>query len=138
MFVSPEHSAAALGAVGAAGFEIEPMNGIDRVAVYETKRAAKAEPSVRLNLILPAQDPEYAATVAPETRTVGGKMVKVFPLVLLLAAKWYANRPEDDLDFGALLNRGLMSTRAVVDDLRATDDPDGAVEFEERMRELVT
>ena len=138
VFVSPDHSAVALGVVGAAGFMVEPVPEPGQYTAVETKGGRKLDPSHCLALLFPAEDPEHAATLAPESRTVSGMTVKVFPLVLLVAAKWYSNRPEDDLDFEALLNRGLMPTRAVVDYLRATGDLAGAQEFKERMRALAT
>ena len=106
VFVSPEQSATALDAVGAAGFMIEPVLAPGHYAAVETKHVRKLDPARCLALRFPTENSEHAATLAHETRRVGGKMVKVFPLVLLVAAKWYSNGPEDDLDFEALLNRG--------------------------------
>lgn len=138
IFLSPDQSAPALEAIALAGFAIEPVLAPNRYAAFETKRGRVADPSIRLNLTFPLDDPEHAAILAPESHRVGGTVAKVFPLVLLVAAKWYANRPEDDLDFEALLGRGLLPMPAVQAYLCSIDDQDGAAQFERRMRELST
>lgn len=138
IFLSRDDPTSALEAIALAGFGVEPILAPARYTAFERKRGRTVDPSIRLNLQIALDDPEHAAILAPESHRVGGTVAKVFPLVLLIAAKWYTNRPEDDLDFEALLGRGLLPIPAVLAYFRSIDDPDSATQFERRMRELST
>jgi hypothetical protein len=111
-------------ALRAEGLRVEPVvGGIHYVA------SSPEHGDVRIDLLVPADDPEWSAVQAPETGDIAGVRAEVFPVSLLVAAKFQSTREEDHADVKAMYERGLFDPRAVVNVFRAMKDGELADEF---------
>lgn len=85
-------------------------------------------PEVRIDLLLPAEDPELSAVEAPERGQVGNVPVDIFPLELLVISKFLSDRENDHRDVDAMYERGLFVPADIAATLRHID-ADAAVRF---------
>ncbi len=95
---------------------------------YIAYRPQHQDPEVRIDLLFPAGEPELSAIEFADRGIVGDIELNVFPIDLLVASKFYSDRPEDGFDIKMMLNLGLFdptAVRAVI----ASIDPDGAKDF---------
>jgi hypothetical protein len=84
---------------------------------------------VRIDLLFPSDDPEWSAVQFPETSNIGGIRAEVFPVVLLVAAKFQSDREEDHADVQAMYERGLFDPKAVAEIFQKMNDEDLASDF---------
>jgi hypothetical protein len=85
----------------------------------------------RIDLMFAAGDPEESAVEMSEVRTYQGLPIPVFPVDLLVAAKFLAGRedPKDVLDTVELLRRGTYEVSDVQARLRQMGLPEDAEAF---------
>lgn len=114
------------------GLRVVPVAAPYHLAAYLPN---ERDPERRIDLLFPAGDPELSAIELPDRRTIEGVAANVFPLSLLVIAKFYANRPKDDLDIEHMLTRGLFDPAEVHRILLGFDE-DGARGFVKLIRKL--
>jgi hypothetical protein len=115
-------------ALRAQGLRVDRVvSGIHYVATVPDHPA-----DVRIDLLLPSDDPEWSAVQAPQTANIGGVRAEVFPVALLVAAKFQSDREQDRADVAAMHEHGLFDPRQVLKVLRAMNDDELADEFRER------
>jgi len=71
------------------------------------------DPEIRIDLLVPAEDPDLSAVEVPDSATIAGRHVEVWPVDLLVIAKYRSTRPEDNADVGKMFERGLFDSAAV-------------------------
>jgi hypothetical protein len=85
-------------------------------------------PGVHVDVIVANEEPELSAVEHAERRLVGDVELDVFRITLLVASKFYSDRPEDHFDIKMMLDRGLFDPAEVASVIRSID-PDGADDF---------
>jgi hypothetical protein len=71
------------------------------------------DPRIRIDLLFPAGEPELSAVEYPDTSKIGAFTVAVFPLDLLVVAKFLSDVPEHQRDFDTMFNLGLVDPQRV-------------------------
>lgn len=71
------------------------------------------DPEVRIDLLVPAEDPDLSAIEVPDSATIADRPVEVWPVDLLVVAKFRSTRPEDRADVGKMFERGLFNPKSV-------------------------
>ena len=132
VFALDEHRTQILRAFRTHGLTVEPVFSPHHYIAYLPEQG---ELRVRVDISFPAAEPELSAIEFPVRAQVMGTDINVFPLSLLVAAKFYSDRPEDHHDLAALLNRGLFDPDEVVR-MIASIDPEGAADFVAEIAEL--
>ena len=76
---------------------------------YIAQLPRETDPEVRIDLLVPSDEPETSAVQAPEEGIVLGRPdVSIFPLDLLVIAKFQSNREKDRADVDEMYERGLF------------------------------
>jgi hypothetical protein len=97
-------------ALRAQGLKIIPIfTGVQYMAMDPKYK----DPEIRIDLLLPAGDPELSAVEMPETGDIGGIAAEVFPLDLLVISKFISSRDEDHHDVDVMYKRGLFNPAEV-------------------------
>lgn len=104
---------------------------------YVAHPPGSTDPEKRIDVMVPAGEPELSAIEWADTGRIFGIDAEVFPIDLLVFAKAYSDRPEDAQDLAAMLHRGMFDPEAVRR-LIASVDRQGAKDFEELMVRLTT
>jgi hypothetical protein len=71
------------------------------------------DPEIRIDLLVPAEDPDLSAVEVPDSATIAGRPAEVWPLDLLVIAKYRSTRPEDNADVDKMFERGLFDPASV-------------------------
>jgi hypothetical protein len=71
------------------------------------------DPEIRIDLLVPAEDPDLSAIEVPDTATIANRLVEVWPVELLVVAKFRSTRPDDRADVGKMFERGLFNPKSV-------------------------
>lgn len=100
---------------------------------YAARIKRHNDPEVRIDLLVPYDDPDWSAVQFPDVGAIGGIDAELFPLVLLVASKFQSDRPSDRADVDAMYARGLFDPAEVARVLRNMDK-DLAREFTKRYR----
>lgn len=132
IFVAPDHAFALLRALRVLGMTVVPIFEPHHYAAYFPNTV---DPEERIDVMVPAGEPELSAIEWSETKTIFGTRVEVFPLDLLVFAKGYAMRPKDELDLAMMMARGMFDPRQVSELIRSVD-PDGADEFDSAIQRI--
>lgn len=88
---------------------------------YTAGNPAHASLDIRIDLVVPADDPELSAVECPEKGEIGGIHADVFPMSLLVIAKSLSERDVDHADVDAMYERGLFDPREVARVMRRVD-----------------
>jgi hypothetical protein len=81
------------------------------IALFEKHQSVK----IRVDILVPADEPELSAVEHPATGQIAGLSFPVFPVELLVIAKGaYSERPEDHFDVAVMLHRGMFEPQTVV------------------------
>jgi hypothetical protein len=124
-FALAEDRPQVLRALRAAGLRIttlmEPFH-------YAATLPAHGDLEVRIDVLFPAGEPELSAIEHARPAQFGPVAVRVFPLELLVAAKFYSDRLKDEADIAGMLNAGLFDPDEV-ERFIASIDAEGAREF---------
>lgn len=104
---------------------------VDRVVggIHYVATTSEYSADVRIDLLFPSDDPEWSAVQAPVEGIIGGLHAEVFPIELLVAAKFQSDREEDHVDVRAMYERGLFEPKKVARIFLAMNDEDLADEF---------
>jgi hypothetical protein len=116
----------------ALGVKIVPISTPSHYAVFLRD---VNDSDVRIDILVPEGDPELSAIRYAETKEFLGVKADVFPLDLLVFAKFYVGRPKDELDIIEMLTRGLFDP-AHVSDLIGSIDKGGARDFDKLIKSL--
>jgi len=65
-------------------------------------------PETAIDLMMPAEDPDLSAVEAPDEGVVAGREVAIWPISLLVIAKFRSTRDKDRADVTELWERGLF------------------------------
>jgi hypothetical protein len=71
------------------------------------------DPEIRIDLLVPAEDPDLSAVEVPDSMTIAGRPVEVWPIDLLVIAKYRSTRDEDHVDVAKMFERGLFRPASV-------------------------
>jgi len=71
------------------------------------------DPEIRIDLLVPAEDPDLSAIEAPDSATIADRPAEIWPVDLLVIAKYRSTRPEDNADVGKMFERGLFDPKSV-------------------------
>ena len=132
IFVKPDNAFALLRALRVLGLTVIPIFEPHHYAAYLPKNT---DPEARIDILVPAGEPELSAIEWSETKSIFGIDAEVFPVDLLVFAKAYANRPKDELDLAMMMARGMFDQKHVSDLIRSVD-PDGADEFDRLIKRI--
>ena len=137
VFALEEHRGGTLRALRQVGLIVEPVFAPHHYVAHLEHHWAPpdGDTQIRIDVLFPAAEPELSAIEFPERVKMAGVSVNVFPVTLLVATKFYSNRPEDHHDIAALFNRGLFDPDAVQRSIESID-PQGAVDFAAEMETL--
>jgi hypothetical protein len=132
VFVLEDHRVPTLRALRGVGLTIEPVFAPHHFIAYLPEHN---DPQVRIDVLFPVTEPELSAIESPKRASFAGVDVNVFPITLLVASKFYSDRPEDHHDIAAMLNRGMfdpIEVRQVI----ASIDLEGAMDFATEIEDL--
>jgi hypothetical protein len=133
-FVLEADALRALRVLREAGFTVTPVFAPHHYVATIPEYAAQ-DPDLRVDVLVPADEPELSAIEYPVRGRLAELDLNVFQLELLVVAKFYAGRPKDHLDFVLMLERGLFDP-AKVRAILASYDPEGAASFDELIARL--
>lgn len=93
------------------GLEVRQVfHGVHYVATLPRER----DPDARIDLLVPSDEPEVSAVLAPDEATILGRdAVSIFPLNLLVIAKFQSERDKDHGDVDEMYERGLFNPEEV-------------------------
>jgi hypothetical protein len=92
------------------GLTVTPLfAGVHYVAILPEQK----DPEIRIDLLVPAEDPDLSAVEVPDSATIAGRPVEVWPVDLLVIAKFRSTREEDHADVIKMFERGLFDPKSV-------------------------
>ena len=120
VFLSENYVPKAMRSLRERGFKIrEIFDGIHYTAHHP--QYADLYPEVRMDLLVPFDDPEWSAVQAPNTAEIAGSVVSVFPPALLALTRFYSEQPRHLQDLAAMINVGGFSLEEARSILQRTD-----------------
>lgn len=134
VFVLDEHRSEVIQALKGVGLTVEPLKPPFHYIAYLPEHN---DLDVRIDIMLPAEEPELSATEWPSRETIAGLKFNVIDNTLLMAMKFYSDRPKDHADLAEMLRRNLMDPDATAT-IIASVDPESAEMFKEEIRLLQT
>jgi hypothetical protein len=134
VFALDESKPSILRAFRKEGFIVEPLMPPMHYVAFLREHG---DPTVRVDILFPADEPALSAVEYPVTVHIAGADLdlKVFPVDMLVAAKFYSDRPQDLHDIAAMLERGIFEPDEV-HRLISSIDPEGAADFATLIQEL--
>jgi hypothetical protein len=132
VFVLSANRGRALKALRQAGLEVVPIMEPFHYAAY---LGSHDDPEIRIDVLVPAGEPELTAIENPVLLHVGDVSFHGFSAELLAATKLYSDRLKDHGDIESLVQRGIVDPRLVYA-LIESFDPDGAKDWEELVRRI--
>jgi hypothetical protein len=107
LFVDEDSRAKVLRALRAQGLSVEPVfEGIHYVA----RRPGALDPELRIDVLVPYDDPDWSAVAAPDEATISGLTFSVFPPELLVLSKFYGvDNPQYLADIFKMHHRGAFN-----------------------------
>lgn len=87
------------------------------------------DPEIRIDLLVPAEDPDLSAIEVPDSATIADRSVEVWPLDLLVISKFRSTREEDHADVVKMFERGLFDPKSVCTIMRHMGETALAVQF---------
>jgi len=104
---------------------------------YTATIKGETDPDSRIDVMFPAAEPDLSAVEFPDQGEIGGVTANIWPMPLIVIAKFYSDRPEDHLDLAALLNRGLFDPKQVADMIEILDK-EAVPEFQALIAQIST
>jgi len=126
VFVNHKDRGEWIRALRARGLTVVPLFAGVHYAAYLPDNK---DPEVRLDLLVPAEDPDLSAIEVPDTATIANRTVDVWPIDLLVVAKFRSTRKEDRADVGKMFERGLFDPKSVRSIMRTIGETDVAKRF---------
>jgi len=122
-----------LRALRKAGLTIDSVfRGIHYIAFFPKH----ADPRIRIDLLFPATEPELSAVEFPVSAKIAGFNAEVFPLELLVVAKFLSDRPEDQRDFDVMFNLGIFEPTAARRIIKSIEPKKVVATFDQRIKDL--
>jgi hypothetical protein len=87
------------------------------------------DPEIKIDLLVPAEDPDLSAIEVPDSATIANRNVEVWPLDLLVIAKFRSTREEDHADVAKMFERGLFDPKSVRTIMRHMGEQELAQKF---------
>jgi hypothetical protein len=134
LFVRPAEAPQVVAALRRVGLVVVPV--MEPLHYIATLPGHRDDPEVRIAVLMPYDEPEATAIEQPCPARLVGHDLDIFQPLLLAAAKFYANREEDDLDLAQLFGLGLVDparVRAII----ASFDPGSVQAFDAKVREIL-
>lgn len=72
------------------------------------------DPEIRIDLLVPAEDPDLSAVEVPDSATIADRPAEVWPVDLLVIAKFRSTRIEDNADVAKMFELGLFDPKSVL------------------------
>ena len=92
------------------GLTVTPLfSGVHYIALLPKHN----DPEIRIDLMVPAEDPDLSAIEVPDSATIADRAVEVWPLDLLVIAKFRSTRSDDRSDVDRMFELGLFSPKSV-------------------------
>ena len=92
------------------GLIVTPLfSGIHYIAQLPNQE----DPEVRIDLLVPADDPDLSAVEVPDSTTIANRAAEVWPIDLLVIAKFRSTRDKDHADVDEMYDRGLFDPESV-------------------------
>ncbi len=134
IFALDESKSSILRALRKEGFIVEPLMPPMHYVAFLREHG---DPTVRVDILFPADEPALSAVeYAVKLRIPGVNLdLKTFPIDMLVAAKFYSDRPQDLHDIAAMLERGIFEPDEV-HRMICSIDPEGAADFATLIQEL--
>ncbi len=109
-FVAYEDRVDWVRALRAQGLTVTPLfAGVHYVALLPEHN----DPEKRIDLLVPAEDPDLSAVEVPDSMAIEGRQAEVWPIDLLVIAKFRSTRIEDRADVEKMFERGLFDPESV-------------------------
>jgi hypothetical protein len=125
-YVNYDDRGAWVRALRARGLTVTPLfAGVHYVAMLPEQ----TNPEIRIDLLVPADDPDLSAIEVPDSMTIADRTVEVWPVELLVIAKFQSTRDEDHADVDKMFERGLFDPRSVCVIMRRMDEDVLAQQF---------
>lgn len=124
----------ALASLRGAGMQIETLMPEIHYAAHLPKYAS-LYPEVRIDVLVPSDDPEWSAVAVPDEVDFEGLKLNVFPVVLLALTRFYSDQARHAHDLAALVQLKLFDPREAREILTAMD-PERLPEWEALMVSL--
>jgi len=119
LFVEFKDRGAWLSALRQRSLLVEPLfAGVQYVA----KVPGETDPAIRIDVLVPAEEVELSAIDVPDAMTIAGRPAEVFPLVLLIIAKYKSDRDKDHADVKEMFERGMINVPEVLTVMRRVDE----------------
>jgi len=90
------------------GLEVRPL-----FAGVQYEATLPGDSSFHIDLLLPAEDPDLSAIEAPEEGEIVSRVVDVWPVTLLVIAKFRSKREKDQADVKEMYERGMFDPAEV-------------------------
>lgn len=121
VFIEEEHRFDLLRALRKQGFEIMPVFEPHH---YVALLPQHADPSIRIDVLVPADDPEVSAIHMAQVQPLGDELTPVFSPEMLVLAKFYSDQPGARDDIARMLNAGIVDRDEAVRLLSLMDEQD--------------
>jgi hypothetical protein len=121
-----------LRAARAEGLHIDELYHRIHYIAFDLKHG---DPRIRIDLMFPAEEPALSAIDIPDTATIGNLSFDVFPIDMLVIAKFDSDRDKDQNDVAAMYHLGLFDP-VRVHKIMSSLDRDMATRFAARIQEL--
>lgn len=97
-------------ALRAQGLTVTPLfAGVHYVALLPEHD----DPEIRIDLLVPAEEPDLSAIDVPDSRAIADRQAEVWPVDLLVVAKYRSTRQDDNADVAKMFERGLFDPASV-------------------------
>jgi hypothetical protein len=92
------------------GLTVTPLfSGVHYIALLPEHN----DPEIRIDLMVPAEDPDLSAIEVPDSATIADRAVEVWPLDLLVIAKFRSTRSGDRSDVDRMFELGIFNPKSV-------------------------
>ena len=133
LFAQEKDRAAVLRALREVGLNVTPIFSPHH---YIATVPGETDPDSRIDVMFPSAEPDLSAVEFPDEARLADIKVMVWPMPLIVIAKFYSDRPQDRLDLAALLDRGLFDPKHVASMIEVLDGKDGVIEFMAVIKQL--
>ena len=108
------------------GLIVEPLF---RGVQYIAQLSRQSDPAERIDVLVPAGDPEMSAIEVPDSGIIANRPAEIWPVSLLVIAKFRSDRPKDQVDVEEMFDRGLFDPSEVRTVMMHMDEPELADDF---------
>ena len=108
------------------GLMVTPLfSGVHYVATLPEQ----SNPEIRIDLLVPADDPDLSAIHMSSSAMIADRRVEVWPIDPLVIAKFRSTRDEDRADVDKMFERGLFDPKSVRLFISRMSEPELAQDF---------